>query len=296
VKVREELAKINPGDMRVKVELALALGKVGQASRVAELADEIEEIVNDRGLLLLTVEALQTAADQSKEATTANRCRDLAFLILHNLLRTDRLSRTELETDPNLAWARQDRRYPHLLRGKLPVSVIPILADQQGPYTNAQVGDFASYKMVYSFGEHTTRGTITHTITARDDKHITIKTTGTKNGMSIFPGGEQKIDLTKPFDPTSLSIPGWVTKVERQKLKTQTERIPFGGTEDSTMCETYRIKGTSFEADLKVWQIKARSIPYVKTEMSWVAGKSRVTTTLELTRIGNNKLPVKTKH
>src|SRR3954453_3081043 len=111
-------------------------------------------------------------------------------------------------------------------------------ADEENPYKKAKVGDYATYKMTTKVAGFNVEGTLTQTVTAKDDKEVTIKTTGKVNNMDI-PAQEQKIDLTKPFDPAKATgnlPPG--ANVNIEKLKDGSEKVKLGGKEYDTKWET----------------------------------------------------------
>jgi uncharacterized protein YpmS len=172
-----------------------------------------------------------------------------------------------------------------------------VAAEEENPYKKAKVGDFATFKMVTKVAGLNIEGTVTQSVTAKDDKEVTIKTTVNANGMD-FPAQEQKIDLTKPFDPTKAGNlpPGAQAKVE--KLKDGTEKIKVAGKEYSTKWETYKLKmtqmGMDFEAEMKVWQTKDLNIPMVKMEMTADVMGNKMEVVMELTETGN-KEPEKEK-
>ena len=80
------------------------------------------------------------------------------------------------------------------------------------PYKNVKVGDFATYKLKVKAGTVELDVVTTQTVTAKTDKEVTVKVTATVNGMDA-PATEQKIDLTKPFDPTRLDNGAWTVVV-----------------------------------------------------------------------------------
>ena len=49
------------------------------------------------------------------------------------------------------------------------------------------------------------KGPLTQTVSAKSDKEVTLKVTGKINDVDI-PAQEQKIDLTKPYDPTKAGL------------------------------------------------------------------------------------------
>ena len=95
-----------------------------------------------------------------------------------------------------------------MLAAVLAVALAPVAAraaDDDNPYKNAKVGDYATYKMTTKVAGFDVAGTMTQTVTAKNDKEATVKVTGPDvNGMDL-PAQEQTIDLTKPFDPTKAS-------------------------------------------------------------------------------------------
>src|SRR4051812_29517515 len=75
-------------------------------------------------------------------------------------------------------------------------------ADEENPFKKAKVGDWASYTMKTTAMGVNIDAEMKTIVTAKDDKEVTIKTSLILNKMDI-PGQESKIDLTKPYDPTS---------------------------------------------------------------------------------------------
>src|SRR5215208_891633 len=99
----------------------------------------------------------------------------------------------------------------------LVLAVAPIAvraADEENPYKNAKVGDYATYTITTKAAGQTIDGTLTQTVTAKTDKEVTVKGAmvfklGGKEQK--FPEQEEKIDLTKPYDPTKgggANLPG----------------------------------------------------------------------------------------
>ena len=170
-------------------------------------------------------------------------------------------------------------------------------ADEENPYKKSKVGDFANYKMVTKVAGLNIEGTVMQQVIAKDDKEVTIETTGKVNGMDI-PAQKQTIDLSKPFDPTKAGNLPAGTDVKVEKLKDGTEKIKVGGKEYETKWETFKMKmkamGMEFEADMKVWQTKSINIPMVKMEMSADVMGNKMEVAMELTESGN-KEPEKKK-
>ncbi|MBO0698143.1 MAG: hypothetical protein J2P46_07100 [Zavarzinella sp.] len=179
----------------------------------------------------------------------------------------------------------------------LAVAPFALGADEENPYKKAKVGDYATYKMTTKVMGLNVEGSVTQTVTAKDDKEATVKTTVKANGME-FPAQEQKIDLTKPFDPTKVGSnlpPG----AQIEKVKDGTEKVKVGGKEYDTKWETYKMKlnagGMAFEADMKVWQAKDLAIPMVKMEMTAEVMNQKMEMLMELETTGSGKEPEKGK-
>src|SRR5262245_46337730 len=88
------------------------------------------------------------------------------------------------------------------------IAPLVFAADDENPYKKTKVGDFATYKMTTKVAGQNVEGTVTQTVVAKDDKEVTLKSSGkvTAMGMDLpVPEKEEKIDLTKPFDPTKPS-------------------------------------------------------------------------------------------
>jgi len=178
------------------------------------------------------------------------------------------------------------------LLAALLVAVAPLAAraaDEENPYKKVKVGEFATYKMTTKAAGQTVEGTVTQTVTAKDDKEATLKVTGKVNGMDI-PAQEQKIDLTKPYDPTKSAVPpGTDAKVE--KLKEGKEKIKAGGKEYDCKWETYKIKakagGQEIEADVKAWMSKDLPLLVVKMEMTGDVMGMKMEMEMELSESGS---------
>lgn len=172
-----------------------------------------------------------------------------------------------------------------------------IAADEENPYKKAKVGDFATYKMTTKIAGLNIEGTVTQTVTAKDDKEATIETTANVNGMEQ-PAQKQTIDLTKPFDVTKAGNLPAGAQVKVEKLKDGTEKVKVGGKEYASKWETYKLKmsamGMDFEADMKVWQSKDLNIPMVKMEMTAEVMGNKMEVAMELSETGN-KEPAKKK-
>jgi hypothetical protein len=188
-----------------------------------------------------------------------------------------------------------------LLVAALAVCIAPIAAGAQddNPFKSAKVGDFATYKLDTKVAGFSVSGSMTQTVTAKDDKEATIKGTGkiSLNGKDMdIPSTEQKIDLTKPYDPTKLGGGGGLppgTEAKIDKLKDGKEKIKVGGKEFDCTWTTYKMKakagGMDIDADLKVWMSKEIPLGMAKMEMKAEFAGQAMNMTMELTETGNKK-------
>jgi hypothetical protein len=169
-------------------------------------------------------------------------------------------------------------------------------ADAENPYKNAKVGDYATYTMVTKVANIDINGTVTQTVTKKDDKEATVKVTGEiefgGNKMKI-PEQEQKIDLTKPFDPTKgANLPaGADAKVE--KGKEGKEKIKVNGKEYDATWTEYKVKAKvmnqEVDADVKAWTAKNIPSGMVKMTMNATVAGQKMEMTMELKETGSKK-------
>jgi hypothetical protein len=155
----------------------------------------------------------------------------------------------------------------------------PMLAEDSAvhPFKSAKVGDYTVMKMESPQVKMTTR----QEISAVDpDKSVTLKITTTINGMAPSTT-EQKIDLTKKFDPTGKESMPKDAKLE--ELGTGKETVKLG--DKSYECEWRKMKitvkagGMDIVTETKVWTSKAVPLNgFVKMENT-AFGQ---TTTMEL--------------
>ena len=183
----------------------------------------------------------------------------------------------------------------HLLASAFVLVLAPVAAhaaDDENPYKNAKVGDFANYKLTISVAGQNVEGAITQTVTAKSDKEVTLKVTGKANGMDI-PAQEQKIDLTKPFDPTKLNqgVGGADMKIE--KGKEGKEKIKLKDKEYETQWTTYKVtgkaNGLAIDSDMKVWLSKDIPGVLAKMETTMSVAGMKMEMKMELTETGNSK-------
>jgi hypothetical protein len=169
-------------------------------------------------------------------------------------------------------------------------------ADEENPYKNAKVGDYATYTMTTKVAGFSIDGTLTQTVTAKNDKEATIKVTGSVEfgGKKMdIPPQEQKIDLTKPFDPTKgANLPAG-TDAKIEKGKEGKEKIKVNGKEYDCTWTTYKVKakamGQDIDADVKSWMSKDVPAGMVKMTMNADIAGQKMEMTMELKETGSKK-------
>ena len=182
----------------------------------------------------------------------------------------------------------------------LVLAVAPVAAraaDEENPVKNAKVGDYATYTITTKAGGQTIDGTLTQTVTAKTDKEATVK------GVMVFmlggkeqkfPEQEEKIDLSKPYDPTKgggANLPGG-GEIKAEKDKDGKEKIKVNGKEYDTTWTTYKVKikvmNQEIAGDMKAWMTK--DLPgMVKMTMTADFAGQKIEMTTELKETGNKK-------
>jgi hypothetical protein len=160
----------------------------------------------------------------------------------------------------------------------------------ENPFRKAKVGDYATFKMTTSVMGKDIEITMKQTVTAVDDKEVTVKASTSFMGIEV-PGGSQstKIDLTKPYDPT-MAAAGGKGKGKFEKSGEGKEKIKIGDKEyDCTWIAgkvTADVKGKAINSDIKAWF--AKTVPLsgmVKMEMK----SNLANVVMELTETGSAK-------
>ena len=172
-------------------------------------------------------------------------------------------------------------------------------ADEENPFKNAKVGDYATYKMSVKFAGMALGGSTTQSVTAKSEKEATIKTTGAFEFMGNkqeIPAQEQKIDLTKPYDATKFGGGGGLppgTDMKAEKGKEGKEKIKVAGKDYDCTWTMYKVTGKAGDqaitADVKAWMSKDLPLGMVKMEMTADVAKMKMEMTMELTESGNKK-------
>jgi hypothetical protein len=160
-------------------------------------------------------------------------------------------------------------------------------ADDEKPFRKARVGDSATYKLTTT-GEVPSDGTATRTVTARTDSTVTIRTV-VKVAGAAPQESDEKIDLTRPYDPVGTSVPPGAG-VKLEKVKEGAERVKAGGREYDARWTTYKVSGQlnglDVTGEVKVWLSKDVPLALVKLQTTaQVAGK-KLETVHELMEVG----------
>src|SRR6476646_7952600 len=99
-------------------------------------------------------------------------------------------------------------------------------ADDDNPFKNVKEGDWVKYSMTMDRGGFQSVGDMKRTVTAKLDKEVTITTIMTLDGRKSLPRDE-RIDLTKPYDPIWLhGLKGTDAKIE--KVGDAKEKVKIG--------------------------------------------------------------------
>lgn len=183
----------------------------------------------------------------------------------------------------------------HLLASAFVLVLAPVgtrAADDDNPYKNAKVGDFAKYKVTVSVAGMELGGEVTQAVTEKSDKELTLKVSGKVNGMAI-PEQTQKIDLTKPFDPTNLNQQALGKDMKVEKGKDGKEKLKIDGKEYETTWTKFKMTGKAngleIESDMKVWLSKDIPGVLAKMESTMSVAGQKMDMKMELTESGNKK-------
>lgn len=178
--------------------------------------------------------------------------------------------------------------------------VLPIVArgaenEDFNPYKNSKVGDSATYKINTKVAGNSIPGTITQTVTAKNEKDLTLKVLSSVSGMEIA-GPPQTVDLTKPYDPTKGLPPGFEGTVK--KNKDGKEKVKVLGKDYDANWTSYdvegKIGGMDIKATIKVWFSKEVILGVARVEMTAELKSpnmevTKLEMTMEPTEIGTKK-------
>lgn len=131
-------------------------------------------------------------------------------------------------------------------------------AGDENPYKNAKVGDWVEYKSTSEATGFKMDSKMKQTVKEKSDKEITISIEmdmgGNKNTQ------EQKIDLTKEYNPAANSAQPGAKAPKVEKLGEGDEAITVGGKEYKTHWveskSSVAMGPTTLESTVKVWSSK----------------------------------------
>jgi hypothetical protein len=113
LKLRMELAEIDPKDAQTQVELILSHARMGHAKVVERMAERLlEQVGRDRQVLFQVACAYAILADGQGDAAGY---RNQAFFVLRKLSEIGWKDPVALETDPDLESIRGDKRFREIL-------------------------------------------------------------------------------------------------------------------------------------------------------------------------------------
>ena len=166
-------------------------------------------------------------------------------------------------------------------------------ADNDNPYKNVKVGDYASYKATIKFNGTPIVGGFTQTVTAKNDKEATIEVRFTLAGMQS-PAEKQTVDLTKPYDPTSIGLPQVSNATVKKLQEGKEDKVAAAGKMYNTSWTTYNVKAKTAGTDIafnpvKVWMSPDAPMGVVKMEATGDIGGAKIEITMELAETGTTK-------
>jgi tetratricopeptide (TPR) repeat protein len=117
LKIRQDLARIDPSDMQSGVEVALALARAGQDFEAERTARRLlAQAGSDRQVLCQVACTFAILAGDTADPEHATRSRELAFQTLRDLVKAGWKDRGGLESDPDFDAIRNDPRWQLILR------------------------------------------------------------------------------------------------------------------------------------------------------------------------------------
>lgn len=182
-----------------------------------------------------------------------------------------------------------------LLIAALALMLVPAAgraADDDNPYKNSKIGDFAIYKMTMKVAGQNLEGTMTQTVTEKSEKEVILQVTGKIGGRDL-PEQRTKIDITKPFDPTKTNALQAGLDVKVEKGKEGKEKLKVAGKDYDTVWTNYKVTGKAggleIESEMKAWMSKDLTGAVARIEMKSTAAGMTFEATIELTEKGSKK-------
>ncbi len=167
-------------------------------------------------------------------------------------------------------------------------------AQDENPYRAVKIGDYVNYKTSTKIGMLNVDGSMKQVVAGKDDKTATVKGTVSVLGQEV-PVPATMVDLTKPFDPTSVINQGKAKADFKQHEKEKgagKEKRTIGGKEYECTWIAGRIvteqMGIRLDADVKVWFSKAIPLSgMARMEMKAEVQGMALETVAELSGFGN---------
>jgi tetratricopeptide (TPR) repeat protein len=117
LRLRQELARIDPKDAQSGVELALALARAGDSAEAERVVTALlKQAGTDRQVLFQIACTYSVLASKSTDRKTADRYCDEAFQVLRDVIVAGWRDPGGLETDPDFDAIRDDPRFKELLK------------------------------------------------------------------------------------------------------------------------------------------------------------------------------------
>ncbi|QVL33984.1 hypothetical protein KIH39_08780 [Telmatocola sphagniphila] len=128
-------------------------------------------------------------------------------------------------------------------------------ADDNNPFRKVKEGDWVIFTMTMERGTIKSVGDSKTTVTAKTDKEVTISTVITLDGQKSLPR-EERIDLTKPYDPIWLLGLKDYSGVKLEKGEETQEKVKLGTKQFE--CTLLKSKTTSgiYTTHNKLWTSK----------------------------------------
>src|SRR5580704_17464297 len=141
------------------------------------------------------------------------------------------------------------------------IIALPIVAraaDDDNPFKKVKEGDWVRFTMTMEIGDFKQVGDMKTTVAAKSDKEVTITTIMTLDGRKSLPR-EERIDLTKPYDPIwLLGLKDADAKVE--KVGEAKEKVKIGTKEFECTLIKSKAKsnagGREYTTHNKLWASK----------------------------------------
>jgi len=174
------------------------------------------------------------------------------------------------------------------------VAVVPavlVAEEVDNPYKRAEKGQWVTYKLAVKAAGQNIDGSIKQTVTAKDDKNVTIEV------VSNIGGQEQKqtqmIDLTKPFNPLINANLPMVGNTKIEKKESGKEAVEVDGKKIDCEWTNYKTEadagGLKIEGDIKVWLAKELPVGGIaKMDMKMQVAGMEIQATMNLDKSGKD--------